>query len=555
MIMENSDSEGEVDFEGWEEAEDENTEVKSLFCSNILPSVSALLKHDEDIFGFDMVKCCQAVGMDDISLIMLVNFIRTRVNENDNGDIKSEFAIALQAEICQHPEIVSDERYMVPVLQSDDTPDPLLYLLSEALSMPLNDDEEIFDKSGDKNVASQPNDQSSNDNNQSLKELQAELERYKALVSTLVTSDEGSSDNKTNKKDDKTESAVDLPNDEYYFDSYGQLSIHETMLRDKPRTTTYGAAMLENPEFFKGKTVLDVGCGTGILCMFAAKSGAKKVVGVDLSSIIERSKKVIDKNGYSDIITLVRGRLEETKLPLKQGEVDIIVSEWMGYGLYFENMLTSVLYAREKYLNLKNGVIMPSEASLHIEAMCARGEDDRVGYWSDVYGFDMLEMRDMLTKEAQVQYVNTNSIISQREHIHNLDIAVAKDEELDFEVPFSLQINSDGNTLHGVVISFDTLFGQGNLKIDNNNNNSSSSTTSFVEKVLSTGPAAPATHWKQTVLWFEMEKRIHVKKDAIIKGHLSYLRSKENQRDYDIILRWNDPNTGNEFIQTYVLAS
>jgi len=59
-----------------------------------------------------------------------------------------------------------------------------------------------------------------------------------------------------------------------------QSGIHEEMLKDTVRTGSYRAAIINNPHLFKDKTVLDVGCGTGILSMFAAKAGASHVVGV-----------------------------------------------------------------------------------------------------------------------------------------------------------------------------------------------------------------------------------------------------------------------------------
>ena len=60
--------------------------------------------------------------------------------------------------------------------------------------------------------------------------------------------------------------------------------IHEEMLKDTVRTGSYRNAIINNPHLFKDKLVLDVGCGTGILSMFAAKAGAKHVVGVRVVS-------------------------------------------------------------------------------------------------------------------------------------------------------------------------------------------------------------------------------------------------------------------------------
>lgn len=48
------------------------------------------------------------------------------------------------------------------------------------------------------------------------------------------------------------------------------------------------------------------------------------------------------------VITIFKGKVEEVELPVD--EVDIIISEWMGYCLFYESMLNTVIFARDKWL-------------------------------------------------------------------------------------------------------------------------------------------------------------------------------------------------------------
>lgn len=326
---------------------------------------------------------------------------------------------------------------------------------------------------------------------------------------------------KTLPSDEKPATEKDVAVDEmtskdYYFDSYAHFGIHEEMLKDEVRTLTYRNSMTNNPHLFKDKIVLDIGCGTGILSMFAKKAGAKHVYGIDMSSIIDHAKTIVKDNGLEDSITLIKGKVEEVELPVDK--VDIIISEWMGYCLLYESMLDTVLYARDKWLK-PEGLMFPDKASLYMTAIEDHEyKDQKIYFWDNVYGYDMSAIRDIALSEPLVDTVDAKQVVTDSCKMIELDLRTVKTEELNFKVPFNIRSRRD-DYVHAFVVYFDVEFSPCHKR------------TGF-----STGPESRYTHWKQTV--FYLKDTLTVKMGEEISGEFNIHQNKRNKRDLDLSLMY-----------------
>ncbi|KAI9596459.1 nuclear SAM-dependent mono-and asymmetric arginine dimethylating methyltransferase [Syncephalis fuscata] len=327
-------------------------------------------------------------------------------------------------------------------------------------------------------------------------------------------------DPQRNNETDEVVPAIPEHTTDGYFTSYAHIDIHDQMLKDRVRTEAYRDFIYENKPIFKDKIVLDVGCGTGILSMFAARAGAAQVYAVDNSDIIEQARLIAAENQLDTKIKFIRGKIEEIELPVPV--VDIIISEWMGYFLLFEAMLDSVLVARDKYL-APDGFLAPSGSSIHLMGI----EDDymmndKVDFWKDVYGFSMNTIGKSIYNEAIVNTVPENTRITDTACLQTFDHNVVNSAGLDFKTSFELQADRDA-VLHAFLGYFDIDFSTPEDMPGN-------------QIVFTTGPHGVETHWKQTT--FILTTPILLKKGDRITGEFICRKSEHNPRELEIVISY-----------------
>ncbi|XP_028294892.1 protein arginine N-methyltransferase 3-like [Gouania willdenowi] len=496
-----SDEDDEDDEEQW--MEDECQSVTCLFCERALSCVADALHHCSAEHQINLVDVIRKHSLDDYGYIKMINFIRA-----------TKCSASRLMGLSGAPLPWESEDFLRPVLQDD----PLLQ----------TDLEELCDSEG--STSCSPSASESHDalqrraqaaegrarqSEEALARAMDDLHKLKLLAQGLVL-------NAGTSRSSTMGAVAELreDEDEAYFSSYGHYSIHEEMLKDKVRTESYRDFMYSNPEVFKDKVVLDVGCGTGILSMFAARAGAKQVIAVDQSEILYQAMDIIRANHLEDKITLIKGRIEDIKLPVEK--VDIIISEWMGYFLLFESMFDSVLYARDLYL-AAGGSVYPDLCNISLAAVGdAQKHRDRVVFWDDVYGFNMACMKKAVVPEAVVEVVNAETLISQPTVVKTIDCNSVILSDLEFVSDFCLKMTKTTECT-GIVGYFDIFFDKG---CSNN------------KVMFSTGPQVTKTHWKQTL--FLLETPMDVRAGEELSGTITVRKNKKDPRSLFVTLKLGD---------------
>lgn len=265
-----------------------------------------------------------------------------------------------------------------------------------------------------------------------------------------------------------------------YLKPYGDIELQRRMVGDRPRTSAFAAAIREVVQ--PGDVVLDVGTGTGILAMFAAKAGAQKVYAVDVTDIAEVATDLVKANGLSDQIQVIQGRVGEVQFDQK---VDLIISEWLGSAAFVEGMLHAVLNARDQNL-APSGRMLPSKVRVLIapldDPILYRNEGP--GFWRepiDDLDFSSLEEAELLQGRTVQIRVEPAAVLAPGQVLLELDLLTTSVDDVWFEGQLEFVPCRDG-VLNGFSLWFEAELSPSVL--------------------LDTGPFSPETHWAQTYLSF-----------------------------------------------------
>ena len=168
------------------------------------------------------------------------------------------------------------------------------------------------------------------------------------------------------------------------YNDYVALTYHASLLADEYRVRAFQTAI--ESVVRPGDVVADIGCGTGILTLFACRAGARHVYAIDDGPIIELAKLILRQNGYAEQVTCIDRPSHQAALP---EPVDVIVSETIGnYGAE-ERIVPTLWDACRRWLK-PEGRVIPRALELYCAPVTWPEPEPALTVWRQpVCGFDV----------------------------------------------------------------------------------------------------------------------------------------------------------------------
>ncbi|HEU0078353.1 MAG TPA: 50S ribosomal protein L11 methyltransferase [Longimicrobiaceae bacterium] len=237
------------------------------------------------------------------------------------------------------------------------------------------------------------------------------------------------------------------------------VELHTRMLNDRGRTSRFIRAVEEVVR--PGDVVVDLGTGTGILAMAAARAGAKRVYAIEAGPIAGVAKQLFAANGFGRRITLLDQHSTEVELPTR---ADVLITETFGHGALSEQVLEAVVDARRRLLK-RNARTVPG--SLRIFGIpVSMPEETRGEYvftpagleqWKAWYGIDFGALgatnRDaLLTHWLDASHARRWPSLAEPALLAEIDLAALDDAAVHGQADVTAR---EEGTLSGLVLYFD----------------------------------------------------------------------------------------------------
>jgi len=228
------------------------------------------------------------------------------------------------------------------------------------------------------------------------------------------------------------------------FLAAGIAAYHFAMLRDGPRLAAYDAALRR--AIRPGMRVLEIGTGTGVLAMMAARAGAAEVVTCEMNpAMAEVARQTVMRNGYAGRVRVITKHSDALDVEADLGgRADLLVSEVISNDLLSEGVLAA--HARAVRQLLKPGApVVPARGTIRV-ALAEGPETVRIG---TADGFDLSAIETL--RDPVLKMRNTTRHMSLRSAPHDLFTFDFADEHPSPTAEACVWCKSRGGRVNGVV--------------------------------------------------------------------------------------------------------
>lgn len=268
------------------------------------------------------------------------------------------------------------------------------------------------------------------------------------------------------------------------------VELHRIMLRDERRNEAYKKAIFATVK--PGDTVIDLGAGTGVLSMWCAQAGAKRVHAIEAADVSELGEALVKDNKLEKVVKF--WHMPSTELELKE-RADVLVSETFGSHPFEECTHEFMKDARER-LCKPNARILPSHVSVF--AAPATFEDKRLDwdlFARPVGGLDLSRLTQMTRDQMYAEACPADALLAEPALLERVELGGPAKSQRKMQAVW--KANRAG-VVSGLVQWFEA--------------------TLSPEVTLSTSPLLPPTHWRQ--IFYPLPAPIKVKVGETLRAEV-----------------------------------